>query len=82
MQFETLRGCLVDECPLVRVASVGGVSRLLNLFWELIPAATTAWLVTKLTGTRNGSGCTISRFRLNPAPHVIIFWTCPYHRTY
>ena len=48
--------CLLDACPLVRVAAVGGISRLLNLFWELIPASTTAWLVTKLTGGGRGRG--------------------------
>ena len=50
LQFDHLRACLVDDCPLVRVAAVGGVSSLLNLFWELIPASTTAWLVSRLTG--------------------------------
>jgi hypothetical protein len=60
-QFDLLRNCMVDACPLVRVAAVGGVSSLLNLFWEMIPASTTAWLVSKLTGedwrgTREGRG--------------------------
>ncbi|GAX76010.1 hypothetical protein CEUSTIGMA_g3453.t1 [Chlamydomonas eustigma] len=42
--------CMVDTCPLVRMAAIGGVSYLLNLYWELIPASTTAWLLSKLTG--------------------------------
>ena len=49
-QFELLRSCLSDICPLLRTVAVGGVSKLLNLFWELIPAVTTAALVRQLTG--------------------------------
>lgn len=42
--------CLSDACPLVRVAAVGCVTRLFDLWWEMIPSATIAWLANKLTG--------------------------------
>ena len=49
-QFSHLRNCLVDECPLVRTVAVEGCCGLLNLYWEIIPAATTALFVSRLTG--------------------------------
>ncbi len=49
-QFSHLRNCLVDECPLVRTAAVEGCCGLLNLYWEIIPATTTALFVSRLTG--------------------------------
>lgn len=41
-QFMAFSAALVDEAPLVRTAAVKGVCDVLNLYWEIIPSATTA----------------------------------------
>ena len=45
-----LRDCLADPCPKVREAAAAGVCRTLHSYWEIIPAATSALFITKLTG--------------------------------
>lgn len=47
-QFTVLGAALGDEVPAVRVAAIGGVCAVLDTFWELIPAATTAAFVQRL----------------------------------
>ena len=47
-QFDALAKLLVDPEPTVRVVGVHGVCRVLGVFWELIPAATTKSLLTQL----------------------------------
>jgi condensin-2 complex subunit G2 len=37
-----------DAAPAVRAAAVGGICRILNTFWELVPAPTTAAFLAKL----------------------------------
>ena len=49
-QFTTLGACLGDEAPALRAEAVGGICRLLDLFWEVIPAATSAAFLKRLTG--------------------------------
>lgn len=50
-QMGLLRDCLSDPCPKVREAAATGICRLLNNYWEIIPAATSALFIKKLTGT-------------------------------
>ena len=38
----------VRPCPWVRAAAVDGICRILNTFWELVPAPTTAAFLAKL----------------------------------
>lgn len=45
---------MTDDCPLIREAAVRGVIKLLNMYWELIPAPAIAVFVTKLTGGAPG----------------------------
>ena len=47
-QFDALATLLRDDTPSVRVVGVHGVCRVLGVFWELIPAATTKTLLTLL----------------------------------
>lgn len=49
-QFALLTMALRDEVPAVRVAAVHGVCRVLNEYWELIPAAVTAGYIKQLAG--------------------------------
>ena len=49
-QFGELSKGLQDEAPAVRMTAAGGICSLLNLYWELIPAATTAAYLKRLTG--------------------------------
>lgn len=49
-QLGLLRACMGDECPAIRVHAIEGMCHALNLFWEIIPAATSAMFITKLTG--------------------------------
>ena len=39
-----------DASPAVRASAVEGICRILNTFWELIPAPTTAAFLAKLAG--------------------------------
>ncbi|KAK3244146.1 hypothetical protein CYMTET_46231 [Cymbomonas tetramitiformis] len=41
-QFKCFTGLLKDEVPAVRALAIGGVVGVLDVYWELIPAATTA----------------------------------------
>ena len=41
-QFKAIEAGLADACPAVRAAVVSGLCGLLNVFWELIPAAVIA----------------------------------------
>ncbi|KAL2619894.1 hypothetical protein R1flu_000099 [Riccia fluitans] len=47
-QFGLLEKLLVDPCPDVRSVAVEVVCRILRLFWEVIPSATTVKLLTKV----------------------------------
>lgn len=49
-QFTALGDALVDACPAVRALAATGVAGQLNLYWEIIPSATTAGFVSKLVG--------------------------------
>jgi len=49
-QFQCLSDSMVDPCPMVRVAAAEGICSILNLYWEIIPSATTAGYVSRLTG--------------------------------
>jgi hypothetical protein len=49
-QFAALGDALVDACPAVRALAATGVAGQLNLYWEIIPSATTAGFVSKLVG--------------------------------
>ncbi len=47
-QFDALFALLGDVAPAVRVVAAQGACRILNLFWEVIPAATARLLLVKL----------------------------------
>lgn len=47
-QFNALSAALGDDVPAVRVAAIAGVATVLDTFWELIPAGTTAAYVQRL----------------------------------
>ena len=49
-QFEELSKGLQDEAPAVRITAVTGICSVLNTYWELVPAATTAAYLKRLTG--------------------------------
>lgn len=49
-QFEELSKGLQDEAPAVRVTAASGICSLLNMYWELVPAGTTAAYLRRLTG--------------------------------
>ncbi|KAK9808548.1 hypothetical protein WJX73_007262 [Symbiochloris irregularis] len=49
-QFTILGTCLSDAAPAVRAEGVKGLCRLLDLYWEMIPAATSASFLKRLTG--------------------------------
>eukprot|EP00775_Hariotina_reticulata_P006481 gene6481-6708_t len=49
-QFQCLSDALTDCCPLIRVVAAQGICSVLNLYWEIIPSATTAGFVSRLTG--------------------------------
>ncbi|KAF6261308.1 condensin II non structural maintenance of chromosomes subunit-domain-containing protein [Scenedesmus sp. NREL 46B-D3] len=48
-QFQALSDGLTDGCPSVRVVAAQGICGVLNLYWEIIPSATTAGFVSRLT---------------------------------
>ncbi|WIA12344.1 hypothetical protein OEZ85_012395 [Tetradesmus obliquus] len=48
-QFQALSDGLTDACPSVRVVAAQGICGVLNLYWEIIPSATTAGFVSRLT---------------------------------
>lgn len=47
-QFTALSAALGDDVPAVRTAAVAGVCTVLDAYWDLIPAATTAAFVQRL----------------------------------
>ncbi|KAG2500193.1 hypothetical protein HYH03_001773 [Edaphochlamys debaryana] len=49
-QLGLLLESLADPCPAVREAAVGGCAHVLNLFWEIVPAATSAKMIGDMTG--------------------------------
>ena len=49
-QFVILSDLLSDQAPAIRVKAIRGVCRILNLYWEIVPSATTAAYITRLTG--------------------------------
>lgn len=49
-QFEELSKGLQDDAPAVRITAASGICSLLNMYWELVPAATTAAYLKRLTG--------------------------------
>jgi len=49
-QFTALESMLHDDCPDVRVAAVQGASRMLSLYWEVIPRRAMAALISVLVG--------------------------------
>ncbi|PNH03936.1 Condensin-2 complex subunit G2 [Tetrabaena socialis] len=49
-QLGLLLDSLADPCAAVREAAVAGCCHCLNLYWELIPAATSAKVIGELTG--------------------------------
>ena len=49
-QFEELSKGLQDEAPAVRITAASGICALLNTYWELVPAGTTAAYLKRLTG--------------------------------
>lgn len=49
-QFDALGTLLSDPVPAVRVVAVHGVCKILGVFWELIPAATSHALLARLVG--------------------------------
>ncbi|KAL3138948.1 hypothetical protein ABBQ32_005760 [Trebouxia sp. C0010 RCD-2024] len=48
-QFEELSKGLQDDAPAVRITAASGICSLLNMYWELVPAATTAAYLKRLT---------------------------------
>jgi hypothetical protein len=46
-----------DAAPAVRAAAVEGICRILNTFWELVPAPTTAAFLAKLVDDLARWGC-------------------------
>ena len=50
-QFEELSKGLQDEAPAVRMTATSGICSLLNMYWELVPAGTTAAYLKRLTGS-------------------------------
>jgi condensin-2 complex subunit G2 len=48
-QFQALSDGLTDTCPSVRMVAAQGICGVLNLYWEIIPSATTAGFVSRLT---------------------------------
>lgn len=57
-QLAAVADALADPAPAVRAAAAAGVCGVLDLYWEIIPSATTAAFVAKLTGEggRRGRG--------------------------
>jgi hypothetical protein len=51
-QFQALMAGLEDEVPAVRATAIAGTCTVLNLFWEMVPSATAALFMNKLTGAR------------------------------
>ena len=49
-QFAILGACLSDAAPAVRAEATAGVCRLLDLYWEVVPAATSASFLKRLVG--------------------------------
>ena len=49
-QFQRLTAGLEDPTPAVRVAAIAGICQILNVFWEMVPSATTAAYLKRLTG--------------------------------
>ena len=49
-QFEELSKGLQDDAPAVRVTVASGICSVLNMYWELVPAGTTAAYLKRLTG--------------------------------
>lgn len=47
-QFDVLGSLLVDPCPQVRESTISSTCRILSTFWELIPAKTTAAMLSSM----------------------------------
>ena len=54
-QFQRLTAGLEDPAPAVRVAAINGICQILNVFWEMVPSATTAAYLKRLTGPEQSS---------------------------
>lgn len=50
LQFKHIAACLTDPCPAVRISAIAATCNILNLYWEIIPAASTSKLMATLTG--------------------------------
>ena len=67
-QFGLLSAALRDDAPAVRAAAVAGVCRILNGFWELIPAAVTAGYIKLIAGAHRPPACLGARLWLACLP--------------
>jgi hypothetical protein len=66
-QFTALSAALGDDVPAVRIAAVAGVCTVLDAYWDLIPAATTADFVQRLASERPLHRFVISESQLQHA---------------
>ena len=62
-QFEELSKGLQDEAPAVRVTAASGICSLLNMYWELVPAGTTAAYLKRLTGLYSNLYLSLDKLR-------------------
>jgi hypothetical protein len=63
-QFQALSDGLTDACPSVRVVAAQGICGVLNLYWEIIPSATTAGFVSRLTSE--------GRLEMGSSAHAVV----------
>ena len=75
-QFEELSKGLQDEAPAVRMTAASGICSLLNMYWELVPAGTTAAYLKRLTGS-NFTSRYLSALTSPQTPHRSIMHIAP-----
>ena len=81
-QAQAMADLLADDAPLVRAAAVAGLAQVLDVFWELLPPATSAAYVTRLVdglahdaaapAVRAAVATALARLVANPAAQPLL----------
>ncbi|CAL4943223.1 unnamed protein product [Urochloa decumbens] len=57
MQFFLIDKLLMDDCPEIRTVAVEGICRILNQYWEIVPAPTIAKFLSKIVDDMSKDSC-------------------------
>ena len=80
-QFFLIDKLLMDDCPEIRTVAVEGICRILNQYWEIVPALTISKFLSKIVDDMSKDSCNEVRLSTlnglmylldNPQSHEIL----------